>query len=101
MHTADGGYILGGASYSNIGFDKTEDMIGPDIEPDFWLVKLNASGITEWDNTIGGNDGDNLLDIEQTPDGGYILGGSSASNESDDKSEHRLGLSDYWSEVKC
>lgn len=96
VHTADGGYILGGASYSNIGFDKTEDMIGPDIEPDFWLVKINASGITEWDNTIGGNDGDNLLDIEQTPDGGYILGGSSASNESDDKSEHRLGLSDYW-----
>ena len=35
QQTADGGYILGGASISNISGDKTEDRIG---NYDFWVV---------------------------------------------------------------
>ncbi|MBK8875008.1 MAG: hypothetical protein IPN13_14240 [Bacteroidetes bacterium] len=34
--------------------------------------------------------------IQQTPDGGYIVGGSSDSNISGEKTENSNGLSDFW-----
>ncbi|MBK7035654.1 MAG: T9SS type A sorting domain-containing protein [Bacteroidetes bacterium] len=91
--TFDGGYILGGSSYSQDGFDKTEERIGDD---DYWVVKINHLGIVEWDETIGGTGRDNVYAIQQTPDGGYIVGGESVSNISADKSENRIGGADYW-----
>ncbi len=50
----------------------------------------------EWQNTIGGNLNDVLNFIQQTTDKGYILGGSSTSNISGDKTENCLGDFDYW-----
>ncbi|HNR19780.1 MAG TPA: T9SS type A sorting domain-containing protein [Bacteroidia bacterium] len=91
--TADGGYILGGASYSTISGDKTENSIG---SYDYWIVKTNATGNIQWQNTIGGNDWDQLFSIQQTADGGFILGGTSSSNISGDKSENSNGTFDYW-----
>ncbi len=91
--TFDGGYILGGVSYSNISGDKTENCLG---DRDYWIVKTDSVGNILWQNTIGGSDEDFLRDIRQTSDGGYILGGYSLSNISGDKTENRLGLYDYW-----
>ncbi len=91
--TVDGGYILGGWSHSNISGDKTEASQGVD---DYWVVKLDASGDILWQNTIGGNSTDWLSSIQQTIDGGYILGGISASNISGDKTENSQGGQDYW-----
>lgn len=93
----DGGYIVGGRSRSPISGDKTEDQIGGtnDIN-DYWVVKLNAAGVVEWDNTIGGSDEDELWAIEVTNDGGFLLGGWSESNISGDKTEDSRGASDYW-----
>lgn len=93
QQTDDGGYILGGTSYSNISGDKTENCLG---EGDFWVLKLNASGAIEWQNTIGGNYFDELSSLEQTADGGYIIGGSSSSDISGDKIENSSGGWDYW-----
>ncbi len=93
QQTADGGYILGGASKSNISGDKTENSLG---EEDYWVVKLDASGVIEWQNTIGGDNFDVLTSLQQTADGGYILNGYSASDISDDKTENNLGIDDYW-----
>ncbi|MDO8368128.1 MAG: hypothetical protein Q7T20_15100, partial [Saprospiraceae bacterium] len=45
----------------------------------------------EWQNTIGGIDFDFLKALQQTFDGGYILGGSSSSSISGDKTESCLG----------
>jgi hypothetical protein len=42
----------------------------------------------EWQNTIGGSLFDYLYSIQQTSDGGYILGGSSNSPISGDKNEN-------------
>jgi len=93
QQTADGGYILGGPSSSNISADKIEDCIGG---PDYWIVKTDALGTIQWQNTIGGSGADQLYDIRQTADGGYILGGYSTSNISGDKTENCYGLYDYW-----
>ncbi|MFN4255571.1 MAG: T9SS type A sorting domain-containing protein [Saprospiraceae bacterium] len=90
--TSDGGYILGGHSYSNISGDKTENSMG---SVDYWVVKLDASGNVQWENTIGGNDDDVLYSVQQTADGGYILGGESRSDASGDKTENSMNF-DYW-----
>ncbi|MFI5219657.1 MAG: T9SS type A sorting domain-containing protein [Bacteroidia bacterium] len=91
--TADGGYICGGSSLSNISGDKTENCIGG---TDYWVVKLDSSGTIQWQNTIGGNSYESVFSVFQTPDGGYIIGGSSNSNISGDKTENSQGLEDYW-----
>ncbi|MFI5172726.1 MAG: T9SS type A sorting domain-containing protein, partial [Chitinophagales bacterium] len=50
--------------------------------------------------TIGGNNNDFLYSIQQTIDGGYILGGYSYSPISGDKTEGNMGagssFADYW-----
>ena len=91
--TADGGYILGGTSFSDSTADKSENKNGAQ---DFWIVKTDASGNIVWENTIGGDAYDYLHIIHQTPDGGYIAGGYSDSGLSGDKSEAGQGFIDYW-----
>ncbi|MBK7389316.1 MAG: hypothetical protein IPI23_09700 [Bacteroidetes bacterium] len=93
QQTADGGFILAGMSLSNISGDKTENNTG---NWDFWIIKTDVDGNIQWQNTIGGNDYDQPNAIQQTPDGGYIVGGSSDSNISGEKTENSNGLSDFW-----
>ena len=93
QQTTDGGYILGGTSNSNISGDKTEDIQGG---YDYWVVKLDATGNIQWQNTIGGNSIDFLQSAQQTKDNGYILGGWSGSIISGDKTENSQGGNDYW-----
>ncbi|MHA4737072.1 T9SS type A sorting domain-containing protein [Dyadobacter sp. MSC1_007] len=90
--TSDGGYIVGGSSVSNASGEKSENSKG---SADYWVVKLNSSGVKQWDKTIGGSGADFLSDIQQTSDGGYILAGSSQSSASGDKSENSMGQ-DAW-----
>lgn len=89
QQTSDGGYMLGGHSFSNASGDKTENRIGVNYA-DYWVVKLDADGNKEWDKTIGGTGGEDLHAIQQTSDGGYLLGGSSFSGIGYDKSEANL-----------
>ncbi|MBP7166609.1 MAG: T9SS type A sorting domain-containing protein [Bacteroidia bacterium] len=96
QQTTDGGYILGGKSKSLSSYDKTENYIGPVGYFDYWIVKVNSTGIIQWQNTIGGSSSDELTSIRQTTDGGYILGGFSSSNISGDKTENCIGGWDYW-----
>ncbi|MBK9319039.1 MAG: T9SS C-terminal target domain-containing protein, partial [Bacteroidetes bacterium] len=90
--TADGGYIIGGWSISNISGDKSETCLGSE---DYWVVKTDAMGNIQWENTIMGAYIDDLTSIFQITDGGYILGGSSYSNISGDKTENSLGGGDF------
>ena len=92
--TSDGGYIVGGYSDGFISGYKTEDNLGGD---DYWIVKLNALGNVEWENTVGGGNFDRFYSVEETPDGGFILGGQSLSGGGwGDKSESNKGGYDYW-----
>ncbi|GAB3164029.1 hypothetical protein GCM10027291_04810 [Telluribacter humicola] len=99
--TADGGYILGGTSYSIASGDKTEDVMGgstPGVtnRQDYWVVKLDASGVKMWDKTFGGDSFDNFRALLQLPDGGYLIGGQSQSNASGNKTENSKGGPDFW-----
>jgi hypothetical protein len=92
QQTTDRGYILGGISSSSIGGDKTEDSRGGS---DYWIVKTDADGNKQWDKRFGGTDDDGglilLETLQQTKDGGYILGGGSYSNIGGDKTEDSRG----------
>ncbi|QMU31034.1 T9SS type A sorting domain-containing protein [Adhaeribacter radiodurans] len=96
QQTSDGGYILGGSSSSGLSGDKTENNRGSIGYPDYWIVKIKADGSKEWDKTYGGSENDNLSSLQQTSDGGYILGGNSEPSESGDISEASKGFEDYW-----
>jgi len=93
QQTSDGGYIAGGHSFSNISGQKTDSNRG---NADFWVVKLNRRGVIQWDKTIGGSGIDRLHAVQQTKDGGYILGGTSDSNISGEKTENTHGYYDFW-----
>jgi hypothetical protein len=42
---------------------------------DFWIVKYDTIGNIIWQNTFGGSSEDNVFSIDQTHDGGYVMGG--------------------------
>jgi len=95
LQIPDGGYLLGGTSNSPISGDKTEDSKGGG--DDFWIVWLDEEGNVIRDKTIGGNKNDELGAMVPMADGGYLLGGTSNSPISDDKTEDcYLGWYDYW-----
>lgn len=85
--TVDGGYLLGGTSFSTITGDKTEAAIGS--AGDFWIVKIDAQGNKLWDKTFGGGDDERLYSIIETQEGSYLLGGYSGSTPGGDM-DYRL-----------
>lgn len=87
--TNDGGYIIGGSSSSIDG-----DVTGNHGAADYWIVKINNTGGIQWQKTYGGSDFDFFRSLYQTNDGGYVLIGSSKSNDGDVTGNH--GMSDYW-----
>jgi hypothetical protein len=89
----DGGYILGGFSKSSSGFDKTDTCRGGN---DYWIIKLDSLGNSEWDRTYGGTNDDDLFSIIQTDDSGFIIGGRTESDSTGDMSIHSHGVSDFW-----
>jgi hypothetical protein len=96
QQTTDGGYIIGGTSESGISGDKSQSYYGSQGLQDYWLVKTDGNGNKLWDKTIGGNAHDTFASLQQTADGGYIVGGTSHSGISGDKSEAPYGLNDFW-----
>lgn len=88
IQTKDGGYLIGGSSSSDISGEKTENSRG---DYDYWIVKLNNAGAIQWQKTFGGSGDDELTALQQTKDGGYILGGFSSSRISGDKTVDNKG----------
>lgn len=63
------------SSYVIIGYTSSFGFGGYDV----FLVKADKYGQLEWQKTIGGTDWDFAHSIQQTIDGGYIIGGSTYS----------------------
>ncbi len=102
IQAADGGYLLVGASVSNISEDKSENNIGlPYGSPymndyDYWIVKIDAQGNRQWDNVIGSKVGDGGLAVLNTNDGGYLVGGISRCDPTGDYIGVGNGGDDCW-----
>lgn len=93
VQTADSGFLAGGYSNSPAGFNKSAPSKGV---TDYWVVKIDESGNVLWDKTYGGSKGDFLTCLSRTADGGFILGGHSASDISGEKTEASRGGFDIW-----
>ncbi len=89
----DGGFLIGSSSSSSISGEKTSAGKGGD---DYWLVRVDNQGNKVWDKTFGGSLNDNLLKLVPTTDGGFLVGGHSASDISGDKTTSSRGSTDYW-----
>ncbi|QBA19972.1 T9SS type A sorting domain-containing protein [Chryseobacterium indologenes] len=87
--TTDGGYIIAGSSNSGDG-----DISGNHGNYDYWIVKLDSNGNMQWQKSLGGSSVDMAQSIQQTSEGGYIVAGSSSSNDGDVSGNH--GEADYW-----
>jgi regulation of enolase protein 1 (concanavalin A-like superfamily) len=46
---------------------------------DAWLMKTDATGTVVWSQTYGGNNDDYSFTVQQTLDGGYVMGGQTLS----------------------
>jgi hypothetical protein len=64
--TDDGGYIVAGDTRS----------FGAGLY-DIWILKLDSSGLIEWQRTYGDSKSDMVRSIRQTSDRGYIVAGTS------------------------
>ncbi len=61
---------------------------------EFWAVKLDANGNKQWRRYFGGTNNDRSYDALQTADGGYLMIGSSESNDFDIIDDK--GTYDFW-----
>jgi hypothetical protein len=90
--TSDGGTIIAGYTDSKNG----------DISPkanreywDLWLLKLDKCGNVQWEKSLGGTGYESARDVEQTPDGGYIVLGETNSTDGDVPAGYG-GTKDIW-----
>jgi len=65
QQTNDGGYIIGA----------TTDAGRHGATEDVYLIKTDAIGNEQWSRTLGEWGDDRLASVEQTTDGGYMIGG--------------------------
>lgn len=91
--TADGGWLVGGSSDSGADGNKTEASYG---RHDFWLVRLDANGVKQWDHTYGGIDQDYLSAMATEKDGNLLIAGQSKSDRDGCKTHYSFGDSDVW-----
>ncbi len=90
--TTDDGYILAGQASLSSG-----NVTGNHGNLDFWVVKLDKNGNLLWQKSLGGSNSDHATSIQETTDGGYIVAGSSASNNGNVSGHNGTTFfSDYW-----
>jgi hypothetical protein len=92
LKTSDGGFLLVGYSNGSLSEDKTVDGKGG---YDYWVLKVNSSGLKLWNQAFGGPNDDYIIAASPMNDD-YILGGYSLSGQSNDKSQPNKGGLDYW-----
>jgi len=96
IQTIDGGYALVGYSKSSDG-----DVSSNEGLHDHWILKLDASGNIQWQNSFGFSGSDQAFSIIQTTDGGYFSAGfldvsasDGAGNEG--RQTQRHGVGEFW-----
>ncbi|MEJ7912457.1 MAG: hypothetical protein WKF70_04835, partial [Chitinophagaceae bacterium] len=83
LPTSDGGYMISGNTRSNDG-----DASGNHGDLDAWLVKIDATGMLQWQKCYGGSGADWAISFFQTPDNNYIVGAQTLSYNGDAVGNH-------------
>lgn len=89
IQTNDGGYALFGFTFSSNG-----DVSSNNGLADYWLVKIDANGVLQWEKNYGGTNWDFGFEIAQLSNGGYILSGDTYSQNVDVSGHY--GSTDIW-----
>lgn len=89
IKTNDGGYIICGVCSANNG-----DVSGNHGGNDEWLVKIDSTGIIQWQKSFGGTGREFGNAVVQTSDGGFATCATTASNNGDVTNNH--GGNDAW-----
>ena len=96
IETSDGGYALLGYSDSSDG-----DVSSNNGNRDFWLVKINASGVLSWQKSFGYEGEDEGVSIIETSDNHLMLSGvldvtASGGEGNQGRFSTRHAGGDYW-----
>lgn len=89
VKSGDGNYIIAGDTRSN-----DNDISNNNGAADLWLIKISPNGDLLWEKTIGGTSFDVARAIVKSQDNGFLLAGSSRSDDID-VSENN-GQNDAW-----
>lgn len=77
QQTSEGGFVLAGYTLSNDG-----DVGGANNgDEDIWVIKTDASGVIEWETTIGGTLTDKAQSIQEIAGGKFVVVGSTISTD--------------------
>jgi PKD repeat protein len=89
IQTNDGGYALGGGSYSDDG-----DLTNNNGDQDFWVLKTDSLGNLLWQSSEGGNKIDVCYAIAEDLAGNIYAAGT--NNSTNGSSVNYLGNYDVW-----
>lgn len=74
FQTSDGGYIACGLTFSN-----DADVTANAGLEDVWIVRLNSTGILQWQKSMGGSGYDLAFSVQEAQDGSYVVAGQAMS----------------------
>jgi len=94
IQTSDNGYLLSGVLDVTASGGAGNSRAIAHAGGDYWAIKLDVTGNTQWTKYFGGSLNDTLSDTIQTLDGGYLLVGSSDSTDVD--ITNNKGTYDFW-----
>ncbi|WP_411894089.1 hypothetical protein [Winogradskyella sp. A2] len=96
IETNDFGFLLSGIIdiSASGGQGATNRVDNRHAGGDYWVIKVNQLGELEWSNYYGGNFTDTPFGIIQKENNGYLVIGSSDSNDTD--ISNNIGSYDYW-----
>jgi len=84
--TSDNGCIVAGETWSHDG-----NVTGFHGASDYWVVRLDSNGDLLWERAYGGKSTDQLVNIQETRDKGYLVMGYSESSSGDVSPDHPPG----------
>lgn len=98
IETVDGGFFFSGfldvtSSNGEGGADKGSRLTAHGVG-EFWGTRLDADGNLMWRNYFGGTNNDRAFGVINANDGGFILSGSSESDDFD--VSNPKGSYDFW-----
>ena len=85
----DGEFLIAGSTESN-----DSNVNGNKGNSDGWLVKVNGSGVLQWQKCFGGMSNDAIRSIQQTADSGFVFTGTTSSSDTNILGNH--GGQDLW-----